>query len=235
MTDHQRNRHEMHLAVLGTLDTHADAWASVPVMQTYRDSLDAYVSIAREAAKVQARGTEGATATKGELRDQVRVGARRLGQALVAYGRTSGLPDLAAAAYKSSREFQALTDVDLANYSEDVVALAREHLPAEGEDPATKLGRHGVTAAFVDGLDALDDAFAEDLASPREARITLKSAGRTLATAIRKAQKLLKDEVDPTVDFLAPDQPAFAQAYRDARIIVDRGRGRGADSPEPDA
>ena len=234
MTDYQRNRHEMHLAVLGVLGTHTDAWAAVPVMQGYHERLDAFVATVREAARVQARGTEGATATKGSLRDEVAGRSRRLGQALAAYARTSGLPDLEAAAYKTASEFQALTDVDLANYSEDVVALARDHLPVEGADLASRLGAHGVTAAFVDRLDALDDQFAQDLSSPREARVAIKSAGRTIATAVRQAQTLLRREVDPTVAFLAPDQPAFARAYRDARIIVERGRGAGANA-EPEA
>ena len=231
MTDYQRNRHEMHLAVLGVLDTHTDAWGSVPVMRGYRERLDAFVGAVRSAATVQARGTESATATKGTLRDDVAGQSRRLGQALAAYARTSGLPDLEAAAYKTASEFQALTDVDLANYSEDVVALARDHLPGVGDASTSRLAAHGVTAAFVDRLDGLDDQFAREIASPREARVAVKSAGRAIATAVRQAQTFLKREVDPTVAFLAPDQPAFARAYRDARTIVDRGRG--ADDPEP--
>ena len=222
MTDYQRNRHEMHKAVLGILDTHADAWASVPVVQTYRDRLDGYIAAVRDAGQTQSRSTRSATASKGELRDQVADRSRRLAKAIGAYARTNNLPDLAAAVEKSAREFQALTDSDLANYSEVVVAVARQHLPGPDDDPTTRLGAHGVTAAFVDELDELDDAFARDLSTPREARVAQKGATTTLARTVRKAQTFLKKEVDPTVDFLAPDQPAFAQAYRDARVIVDR-------------
>ena len=222
MTDYQRNRYEMHKTVLGVLNDHADAWASAPVMQTYRDRLDSYIARVRDTAQTQSRSTESATASKGELRDQVADRSRRLAKAIGAYSRTNRLPDLAAAVEKSAREFQALTDADLAEYSEVVVAVAREHLPGDGDAPTDGLGAHGVTAAFVDELDDLDDAFARDLSTPREAIVARKGATETLARTVRKAQTFLNKEVDPTVDFLAPDQPAFAQAYRDARVIVDR-------------
>ena len=235
MNDRDRNRYEMHLAVLGILDTHADAWASAPVMQDYRDQLAGLVATVRDAAKTQGRSTKSATAVKDELRDAVADRSWRLAQALAAYARTNDLPDLAAAVDKTRRDFQALTDTELANYSEVVVAEAREHLPADGEDPATKLGRHGVTSAFVDDLDALDDQFAEALSRPREAAVAVKGATRAIAVNTRKAQTLMKKKVDPTVAFLAPDHPAFAQAYRDARIIVDRGRGPAApEDADPD-
>ena len=192
MTDLQTNRYEMHRAVLGTLDTHADAWAAVPAMQVLRDRLAAAIDTVRGLARSQARTSAPATAVKADLRDAA-----------------------------------------LAEYSEVVVAEAREHLPAPEADPTTGLGAYGVTAAFVDELDALDDDFAAALSTPREAIAARKSAGRAIAVATRQAQTLLRKELDPTVDFLAPDAPAFAADYRNARIIVDRGHGPSdPDDPE---
>jgi len=237
MTDLQINRHEMHKAVLQALDAHANAWAAVPAVQTLRDRLDTLVETTRTAAQAQGRSPEGATAAKAALRTGVADRSWRLAQALVAWARATDRPDVEDAIATSRTEFNALRDVALAEYSEIVVAEARQHLPAEGDDPATGLGAQGVTAAFVDQLDALDDEFAEDIATPRSAIAARKEAGRALASAIRQAQRLLKNELDPTVDFLAPDHPAFAEAYRNARIIVDRGRGHSDPPPdeEPDA
>jgi len=224
MTDLHTNRYDMQRAVLGVLDTHADAWAAVPVMQSYRDRLAAHVEATRQAAQTQSRTSEGATAMKAALRDDVADRSWRLGQALAAWARTAGRPEVAAAVGLSARDFRALRDAALADYSEVVVAEARQHLPGPSDDPATGLGAQGVTAAFVDELDALDDDFAAALSTPREAIAARKSATRAISASVAQAQALLADEVDPTVAFLAPDAPAFAQAYRDARIIVDRGR-----------
>ncbi len=223
MTDDQINRHEMHRNVLQVLDDHADAWASVPLMQTHRDALAGYIQAFSEAAEAQGRSPERATAAKGQLRDKVADGAWRLGQATVAWGRATGRPDVVAAAHVTRTAFNDFRDADLARYSEVIVALAREHL-----DGLT--ARQGVPAAFVDALDADDDAFARDLAAPRGAIGARRTA--TLATVIHDVQELPDGTVDPTVAFLAPDQPAFADAYRVARVIVDRGRGRG--TPPPD-
>ncbi len=235
MTDLQINRHEMHKTVLQALDAHADAWAAVPAVQTLRDRLDALVETTRDAARAQGRSPKGATSAKGALRAKVAKKSWQLAQALVAWARANNRPDVEDAIAMSKTEFNALRDVALAEYSEIVVAEAREHLPAEGEDPTTGLGAQGVTAAFVDQLDALDDQFAEDIATPRSALNAKKDAGKTLATAVRQAQRLLKKELDPTVDFLAPEHPAFAEAYRNARIIVDRGRGRSGAMPDDES
>ena len=47
MTDLQTNRYDMHRAVLGVLDTHADAWTAVPAMQDLRDRLADLVASSR--------------------------------------------------------------------------------------------------------------------------------------------------------------------------------------------
>ena len=233
MTDLQTNRYEMHRAVLGTLDTHADAWAAVPAMQVLRDRLAAAIDTVRGLARSQARTSAPATAVKADLRDAVADRSWRLAKAIAAWARANDRPDVAAAVTLPAREFGALRDAALAEYSEVVVAEAREHLPAPEADPTTGLGAYGVTAAFVDELDALDDDFAAALSTPREAIAARKSAGRAIAVATRQAQTLLRKELDPTVDFLAPDAPAFAADYRNARIIVDRGHGPSdPDDPE---
>lgn len=233
MTDDQSNRHDMHQTVLEVLDTHAEAWASAPAVQGYRDALGAFIERVREAARTQTRGTKGVTNDKAKLRDDVAERSWRLGQALVSWGEDNGRPDVVGAVARTRRAFTNLKDSDLAEYSEVVVAEAREHLPADGEDPTTGLGALGVTAAFVDALDGLDDAFAAALSTPRSAIVARKGAGREIAQAQRGAYDLLTKRLDPAVAFLAPDHPAFAAAYRDARIIVDRGRGPSAD-PDDD-
>ena len=232
MTDAQINRHEMHKAVLGVLDTHADAWASVPLMQTHRDALADLVETVRKAARAQGRSSKGATKAKATLRDAVADQSWRLGQALLAWANATDRDDVAAAVLLSRTAFNDLRDAELADYSEIVVAEAREHL--DGDDGLTAL--QGVPAAFVDGLDALDDEFAQALSTPREAIVARKGAGRAIATGVKKAQTLLAKRIDPTVAFLAPDQPRFAEAYRDARIIVDRGHGpTPSDAPDGEA
>jgi len=234
MTDAQINRHEMHQAVLLALDAHAEAYAAAPAVAAHRDALAALAARVRTAAQAQARSTRGATATKAGLRDAVADRSWRLAQALGAWARDDDRPDVAGAVGLTRREFNALRDLELAEYSEVVVAEARPHLPADGDDPATGLGAYGVTAAFVDALDALDDQFAENLATPRDAIAARKGARARIAAAQSEAAALLNDRLDPAVDFLAPDHPDFAQAYRDARLIVDRGVGRGSDTPPVD-
>ena len=197
MTDPQTNRLAMHQTVLGVLDAHADAWAHVPALQAYRDALAALVERVRAAARQQATPSRTATAPKEELRDGVRAAAGRLAGAVAAWARSTGKPEVAAAVDLPKRELARLRDAALAEYSEIVVAEARRHLPARDADPTTGLGHHGVTAADVDALDQLDDAFARALSTPREAIIAASQGTAEIAVAQAEASALLDKEVDP--------------------------------------
>ena len=232
MEDLHANRLDMQQAVLGVIDTHADAWAEIPAMQDYRDALAGLIDAARKAAQAQTKTSKPATASKKKLRAKVTGQSWRLAQAIKAWGRATRQPEIAAAVNLSKTEFNHLRDAALAAFSEVVVSEARKHLPAPEDDPKTKLGRYGVTAAVVDALDATDDEFARALSTPRLAIVARKGATRAIATTVSQAQTLLDEEIDPTVDFLSADQPAFAQAYRDARIIVDQGSGPSAPGDE---
>ena len=223
MTDVQTARFAMHRTVLATLDAHPGARTAAPVLQAHRDALDALVARVREASQRQAEPTSAVTAVKRELRDAVRDRSRRLGQAIAAHAAANSLPDVRARVLIGATEHANLADPDLAEYSEIVVAEAREHLPAPDGDPLSGLGAQGVTAAFVDELDALDDDLAAALDTPRAAIIARSRATAEIAVALSETSTFLDEQVDPSVAFLAPDHPAFATEYASARIVVDRG------------
>ena len=64
-----------------------------------------------------------------------------------------------------------------------------------------------------------------DAVAPREAIVAQKQATTDLGVGVRRTQRFLRHQLDGLVGFLSAAQPAFAQAYRDARVIVDRGTG----------
>jgi len=225
MTDRQNAQLSMARATLKALDAHADAWAGIPIMATYRDALDDHVAAIVDAGTRQARPTRAVTAVKDALRTTVRTGVWSLAAALQAWAADAERSDVAAQVDFTESDLSVLGDDDLAEESEIVVALAREHL--------ADLAPYGVVAAEVDALDAADDEFADALDTPRAAIGARSRARSEIATEVAAVRTLLRKKLDPMVDRLSAGQPAFAQEYRSARVIVDR-RGRGSAPPDAD-
>ncbi len=225
MNDRQNAQLRMARTTLKAVDTHADAWAAVPIMGTYRDALACDIAAIIDAAKRQARPTKAVTSVKNALRKTVRTRVWSLTTALQSWSANAGRPDVAAQVDVSESDLGALGDDDLAEQSEIVVTLARDNVDA--------LAPYGVTLDEVDALDAADDEFALALDTPRAAIGSRSRARAEIAAGIDSVRTLLVDKMDPMVERLAPSQPAFAQEYRSARIIVDR-RGRGSDLPDDD-
>ena len=110
MTDAQTDRLAMFRATLKALDAHADAWAPVTKLQTYRDQLDPHIEAIRDAARRQADPTQATTDVKASLRTDVTDRAADLADALTAYAEDESLPDLAARADLSHNDLVRLRD-----------------------------------------------------------------------------------------------------------------------------
>ena len=221
MEDRYANRFEMAKVTLRTLDDHADAWSAVPDTADDRDRLAALVARIRDAAQRQSEPTEAATTLKAELREAVEDAVPVVAGAVRSWALRRGHTDLARRVKVTKSELGDLRASALAERSETVVAAAREH--ADGDDGV--LARTALTAAQLDALDALDDRLADALDTPRAAIIAKSEATAAIATAASAVSELLSDHLDPAVEALADAHPAFAEAYRRARVVVDRGRG----------
>ena len=225
MNDNQINRIEMTQATRRVLDQYADAWNATPDTVDDVAALDAHIQAISDAAELQANPTTGVTEVKAALRKSVRDGAVNLAAATRAYALRRGLTELAGRLSATPTEVDDLRALDLAKYSEVVVAAARG--VADGDDGL--IARTSVSLEEIDGLDALDDQFAEALDTPRAAIIAQSRATARIAEHLSATHTLFTDRLDPEVERLAPAHPDFARDYRAARTVVDRGRG-----PAPD-
>ena len=226
MNDNQINRVEMTQATLRVLDQYRAAWAGSLDTADDVTALENHLATVRDAGRRQADPTEAVTNVKNELRQGVRTSAINLAAALRAYALRRDLTELAGRFAATASEVGDLRDLDLAEYSEMVVAAAQDH--ADGEDGL--LARTSVTAEEIAALDALDDEFADALDTPRAAIIARSRATAQIAEGLSAIHTLFKEHLDPEVARLAAAHPDFNRDYRAARVVVDRGRGT---SPPP--
>lgn len=218
MTDEQINRIEMAQATRRVLGTYRTAWEGS--LDTVDDvaELDGHIQAINTAAELQAEPTKGVTDVKADLRKRVTKAAVDLAAATRAYAIRRGLTELAGRLDTTASAVRDLRALDLAQYSEVVVAAARE--VADGDDGL--VARTSVTLEEIDGLDALDDEFAEALDTPRAAIIAQSRATAQIAEHLSATHKLFVDRLDPEVERLAEAHPDFARDYRAARVVVDR-------------
>ena len=83
-------------------------------------------------------------------------------------------------------------------------------------------------------LQALDDAikaYEPVVIAPREAIVMGKGVTGTIETGTKSADALLKLELDKAMRKFKRKNPDFAEAYANARIIVDLGGGQQPPAP----
>ena len=213
MNDKQRNRLSMQLAVLGVMETYASEWQAFPAIQEIVTRLDGLVQNVQNNSGLQ--GTPRTGITQGKNRKLVEM-----------IRRTAELAgDLHAHAVKQQNDALAgQVDVevsDLAKLAEPLVGPRCRELYTLVNQHAAELEEYGTTAADVAALDAAIAAYETVVTAPRQATAVNTSVTAAIAADLRAGSELLKAELDRALRKFERKSPAFYQAYRDARVIVD--------------
>ena len=85
-----------------------------------------------------------------------------------------------------------------------------------------QMGDHGITAAMVDGAQALIEAAATHVVTSRTTVAAKRAATERLSAVFREVSSVLDNQLDPLIAPLAETQPEFHARYRAVREIVSR-------------
>ncbi len=226
MNDGQRNKLSMFLAVLGVMETYHDQWQALTGISEMVTRLTGLAQSVQTNSGVQ--GTPRTGITQGKNRKLVEMA--RLTAEIAGY--------LHAYAVKQQDDNRAAqSDVhlsDLLNLAEPLVAPRCRSIHDAANSLASSLSSYGLESADLTALDAAIAAYEAVVTAPRQAIAVNTSVTAAIATDLRAGSDLLKGELDRVMRKFERSAPAFYQAYRDARVIVDlHGHKDPAATPGP--
>ncbi len=214
MNDRQENKFEMFLVVRNVLTGHTTAWQGLPAFVTAEAEFRDLVTQLETYTQQQDEAIAGNVQAKAEARQALADTAFQVAAATRAYGLVNGDPQLAARVDFSRTSFLYGRDSDALLHARTVRDAADENL--------ANLADYGVTAELYGQLEDHIDAYAAVLEAPRGGIVERAVATRQIADTIAAIDAVLKERLDNLVPILAPANPAFAEAYRSARVIIDR-------------
>ena len=227
MDNPQKNKLSMYLAVLGVMDTFKSVWQPFTGIADMATRLGDLTDSIKENSGIQGTPRDGIA--KGKNRKQVamiNLTAEVAGD-LHSFAVAQNNDDLAA---KSDLQLS-----DLLNTPDTLVAPRCRAIYQLGIDNAAAIANFGTVAADMQALDEAIKAYEPVATAPREAAVMGKRVTGTIETDTKSADALLKLELDKAMRKFKRKNPDFAEAYANARIIVDLGGGQQPPPPTPPA
>jgi hypothetical protein len=120
-----------------------------------------------------------------------------------------------AAADVDPSDLENLRDAELTDVAQAQHDLAEEHVAA--------LADYGVTAAMLTELQSAIDAYDAMVGKPRAERAKRKTATDAVPSEIRRADKILDEQIDRLMRGVEAAAPEFVEAYRNVRNIAQSG------------
>jgi hypothetical protein len=202
----------MVLAVLGVMEKYKSVWLPLAGIADMVQRLGALADEIKKASGIQ-----------GTPRDGIASGKNRKQVAMINLAaEVAGDVHSLAVAQKDEvlAAKSAIENSDLVNTPDTLVAARCREIYKLGMDPAA-------------ALDEAIQAYEKVATAPREATVIAKGVTASIDANIRSADALLKKELDKTMRKFQRKNPDFAQAYADARIIVDLGASKTAAPVNP--
>ena len=215
MTNSQKNKLSMFLAVLGIMDKYDGAWSALTAIADMVTRLTDLVAAIQTNSGIQGTPRDGVA--QGKNRKQVAM----IQQTLAVAG------DLHAFAVKTGDDVLAgQTDVEwdhLAKLEDNLIAPRCRELYTLAQANAAALAGYGTTAADLTALDAAIGAYEPVANAPRVATSQNVSVTADIGQETRDAMALVRKELDPAMRKFKTKNVDFFHAYHDARVIVDLG------------
>lgn len=214
MNTKQTNTVTMLKTVDSVLDDHNSVWSAMAQMQTavteYKGKL---ISIDRTAQLQET--PSGAGDEKEDARDALENLLFLMCEALAVLADAANDHDLLALVAVRRSDLDKLDDEGLSNRAAMVLTEANAR--------KTALAGLNQTQANLDELDQALERFNETKTNPRAATAARKVQTASLASLIREAVAILRNQIDRMMNLLGRTSPDFVAEYRAARVIIDRG------------
>jgi hypothetical protein len=226
MNKKQESRWNMYSTVHETLVEQAAIYAAHPALGTAVRLLGENLAAISVQVEHQVRGITGHARAKAAHASRLVDLSMVVSKATLAYATAQDDLVLAGRLTLTRRRLNAEADAVLGRHCKVVL------------DTAVALGAvlepYGVDEALLDQLRAALRLNEEALNAPRHAIASRKSATSALADLMKATRTLVHLRIDGLMERYRLTDPAFHTAYRNARIIVDRGT-RSAQAPQAKA
>ncbi|PIB35794.1 hypothetical protein BFP72_10505 [Reichenbachiella sp. 5M10] len=206
------NRYQMALSTQNYLDTHNGTWSAIPIINTFKASLDELIQGMKEQLKRVGESTKGYTEDKNVLKEQISNKVAVLSGALSAYAMVSDDHDLHQNAYLTKSDVLKLRDTELPERLSHLADLLTEHL--------TALVDYGVTEAQVTDLTSSVDDYRETVGLPRLKMTATNLAKRSINELMDDISGLFTEKMDKVMLQFQWSNPSFYAGYKSARTIV---------------
>ncbi len=213
MTTRHVNKLLMFLAVqrLCARPEFAAVLENIPAFAESLASFDAVVEeIGKGYRRVFALHSEGLTADKKQIREDLAQLAARVSASVVAWAHQQGDLELAHQAHVTKTKILAGRALHAAETVDHLLSLARPHLKA--------LVPYGLTAERLERLAQLNASFLDRMGNPRAAITDRKCTNASLAAFMTEATTFLT-QLDRFTEILKEEYPQFVASYRLSRKI----------------
>lgn len=215
MNANQSNKFNSYLAVKAVLEG-TDVWESLPAFAAGAEELDEIIVAIQGNAQTQT-SQNGAAAEKAQAFQVLVDAAYEVAAATRACAVASNNKELAKRVDFSRSDVGKGRDTSVVARCQDIWTAATENVGS--------LGNYGVTSAKLNALKKKIEDFQSVQAKPRQGKATSSSATKELSKLFRRADELLNDQLDGLAVQFKGTQPAFYNAYKTARVIVDTPAG----------
>jgi hypothetical protein len=189
-------------------------WSGMAQMQTAVTELKSKLAAIDGTAQRQ-QTPSGAGDDKEEARDALEDVLFLTCEALAVLAHTTNDHDLLALVAVRRSTLERFDDEELSNRAATVLAEANAR--------KTALAGLKVTQANLDELTQALERFNTSKTNPRAVTAARKVQTASLATLIREAIAILRNQIDRMMNLFSRTNPDFVAEYRAARVVVDHG------------
>jgi hypothetical protein len=216
------NRVTMYKTVSSYLDEHSSVWNTMAPLQTAFTQFKAEIAGIDTTAQQQ-EAPNGATDDKAEARDALEDVLFLACEALGVLAHTDGDHDLSALTDVTRTALDRMSAEELSNRAATVLTQANAR--------KTSLAPLQVTQDNLDEFEQALQDFNAAKTGPRAAIVARTTQTESLSTRVRKANGILRNQIDRMVSLFKRSNPDFVSGYQSARVIVDRAATRATTKP----
>jgi len=218
MKAYWENVFTMLLTVFDLLTENNTIWTlNVPFKKAY-DAFKLLISEIQALLVIIEYDRLGLAKAKKQKEDLLIVQALALRNAVLPYANAENDEELKAYFNVSESKLKAMRDTELEPKIRGLHDKANAIL--------LELAPYGIDAPFLAKLITFVDDYKANLTKPRLGITERKSANAQVVEKIKAARNILKGQLDFMVTSYADAQPAFAEGYKNARIIIDLAGGK---------
>lgn len=214
------DRLSMFLKVSGLLELHKEELLELPIVVSYKDTLQAMIVEMMEVASKAGIDSTGYAVDKGNKRKEMIVAIKKIATALVALGITEE--------DEKSQELYGATEAEMEAMRENDLFVFAKKVLEGGTSLLEKLLVFGVVAADIEQAEVAVEAFFDSIKAPQEQVEQRKRFTKELNEKALAISDFLTEKLDKVMELFSIRNPGLYKSYRLCRKIDGSATGNRA-------